>query len=570
MSRRLTAEEFAEKSRAVHGTKYDYSSVDYRDSHTKVDIVCPTHGPFRQKPNAHLNGQGCPECADVKRGKTRKLDQGAFVAKAMKKHGGKYDYSRTVYIDSNTLVEIVCPVHGVFTQRPAAHLFGHGCRPCSLQERDDKRRKGSEGFVAKARAIYGDQFDYSQIGEVSNNKQKVTIICRLHGPFVQHFNSHLMPGGQGGCPECKKLTVAAALSLTHEEFIARAEQVHGGRYGYPLYGYAGTKVKLPLYCKVHGIFKQTPDGHLHGQGCPKCAGSNLENDLEDFISSLGIEYVRGDRKALEGRELDFLFPAHNLAIELNGNYWHSSAMLRWKGSSWVRNHQKEKTEMCAEKGIRLIHFYESDLRHRFEIVKSQVRVFLGINREKTAARKTKVVEVPWRIAKDFLRTYHLQGSGGPGKVYGLEFLGELVAVMQFNSATSHRGMKADDTVKELARYASKGQVQGGASKLLAAFRRRNPKVTTLVSYSDRRWATGGMYEQLGFQFVHHTPPDYMYTPTNMYGDLQHKSSFRRSVLARKYPDQFDPGLSERENCHRLGFYQIFNCGLTKWVRHFQS
>ena len=60
--RRLTKEEFIEKARQVHGDKYDYSKVEYKNNKTKICIVCPIHGEFWQRPNDHLNGRGCDKC----------------------------------------------------------------------------------------------------------------------------------------------------------------------------------------------------------------------------------------------------------------------------------------------------------------------------------------------------------------------------------------------------------------------------------------------------------------------------------------------------------------------------
>jgi hypothetical protein len=564
MSRRLTSEEFAERSRTVHGPVYDYSQVKYQTSHTKVYIICPVHGPFLQKPNAHLNGQGCPDCGNIKRGLGSKDDFESFVKKARERHGDKYDYSLVRYVDSQTFVDIVCPAHGVFSQRPAAHLFKHACPLCSRKARDDKRRLGVEGFIAKAREVHGDRFDYSQVTEVTNNKQKVVIICPAHGPFKQSFNSHLNHSCQGGCPGCKKDTISKALSLTHDEFIKRAIERHGDRYSYPAAGYVSSKIKVTIFCKVHGPFEQAPEAHMLGQGCPKCAKSNLENKFAEFLDTLGVEYVRGDKKVLDGKELDFLFPGKGLAIELNGNYWHSSAMLRWKGASWVRNHQKNKTVLCEEKGVRLLHYYEADLRHSLEIVHDQVRMVLGLGTRRTYARQTSLQQLEWAQARAFLNQYHLQGAGRPGTAYGLFSEEGLVAIMVFSTVTSNRVAQIVDNVVELTRFCSSGQVVGGASKLLSAFRAKHPEVDVIISYSDNRWATGAMYRALGFKFVHTTPPDYAYISTNVHGELLHKSHFRRSMLAKKYPDQFDPALSERENCHKLGFYQIYNCGLTKW------
>lgn len=60
----LSSEEFIKRAKNVHGDKYDYSKINYVDSHTKVCIICPIHGEFWQTPNKHLMGQECPECND--------------------------------------------------------------------------------------------------------------------------------------------------------------------------------------------------------------------------------------------------------------------------------------------------------------------------------------------------------------------------------------------------------------------------------------------------------------------------------------------------------------------------
>ena len=62
MPKKLTREEFIDKARAIHGDKYDYSKVVYKNSNTHVCIICPIHGEFMQKPILHLIGQGCPKC----------------------------------------------------------------------------------------------------------------------------------------------------------------------------------------------------------------------------------------------------------------------------------------------------------------------------------------------------------------------------------------------------------------------------------------------------------------------------------------------------------------------------
>ena len=124
--RRLTKEEFIEKARQVHGDKYDYSKVEYKNNKTKICIVCPIHGEFWQRPNDHLNGRGCDKC-----GGTATMTLQDFIEKSNIIHKNKYDYSKVEYTNYETKVYIVCPKHGEFWQNPHSHLNGCGCPKCN-------------------------------------------------------------------------------------------------------------------------------------------------------------------------------------------------------------------------------------------------------------------------------------------------------------------------------------------------------------------------------------------------------------------------------------------------------
>lgn len=119
-------EYFIKKSREIHGDKYDYSKVEYTNLETKVTIICPEHGEFEQAASSHLNGSGCPKCSKENRFLTTK----EFIEKSKKVHGNKYDYSKVNYVDTYTEVEIICPKHGPFFQKPINHLQKHGCMKC--------------------------------------------------------------------------------------------------------------------------------------------------------------------------------------------------------------------------------------------------------------------------------------------------------------------------------------------------------------------------------------------------------------------------------------------------------
>lgn len=126
-----TKETFLEMAKNIHGDKYDYSKVEYKDNKTKVCIICPKHGEFWQRPDNHLHGQGCKKCGDLIRFKNKKTYQEDWIKEAKKLHNNKYDYSKVEYINATTKVCIICPIHGEFWQKPYSHMQGQGCPICN-------------------------------------------------------------------------------------------------------------------------------------------------------------------------------------------------------------------------------------------------------------------------------------------------------------------------------------------------------------------------------------------------------------------------------------------------------
>lgn len=141
---KLSSKTFEEKSRMVHGNKYDYSKANYKNALTKVDLICPNHGVFSIRPNDHLNGCGCPKCGIESRSKKNALTTEEFINKAKEIHGDKYDYSKVEYINNHTKVCIICPKHGEFWQTPTKHLYYQGCPKCSESFLEEKVRSWLE------------------------------------------------------------------------------------------------------------------------------------------------------------------------------------------------------------------------------------------------------------------------------------------------------------------------------------------------------------------------------------------------------------------------------------------
>jgi hypothetical protein len=199
-SQRFTKEIFIEKAMKIHGDKYDYSKVEYKNYHTKVEIICRKHGAFIQAPALHLSGAaGCPMCAHEKTG-TRFSDTiDSFIKKSKEKFGDKFDYSNVVYKNSNNPVELICHKHGAISIKPNYHLQSpYGCPICGKENSNYKRRKTTEEFIAKANEVHGFKYDYSKTVYV-NPKRKVEIICPIHGSFLQDPSAHLMGNGCWKC-----------------------------------------------------------------------------------------------------------------------------------------------------------------------------------------------------------------------------------------------------------------------------------------------------------------------------------------------------------------------------------
>jgi len=196
--KRRTTEMFISDAIAVHGDSYDYNLTNYTNTQTDVNIICKIHGIFSQNPNSHLRGSGCKECGYIRNSKTFKYSQEEFISKCSKIHENKYDYTPTKYIDILTPIEIVCPVHGVFTQSPRDHIRGHGCKLCRDVLVAFKRAKTTDQFILDAKNVHGDKYEYKFVNYV-NSKIKVKIICKEHGEFPQSPYNHL---NGDGCPHC--------------------------------------------------------------------------------------------------------------------------------------------------------------------------------------------------------------------------------------------------------------------------------------------------------------------------------------------------------------------------------
>ena len=251
--------------------------------------------------------------------------------------------------------------------------------------------------------------------------------------------------------------------------------------------------------------------------------------------------VSGDRKILYPYELDILLPDYKLAIEYDGVYWHSDEHKD-------QNYHLNKTLECNNKGIQLFHIFETD---DIDIWKSMISNKLGLN-NKIGARKCTVKEITNSIAKSFCTQNHLQGACNAKINLGLFYNDELLEVMTFGKPRYNKHYEF-----ELLRLCTKKyySVIGGASKLWKCFcQKYSPK--SVISYANRRFSNGNIYETLGFDKVNETKPNYWYVKS---GELFSRLKFQKHKL-KNILENYDEKLSEYENMKNNKYQRIFDCG----------
>ena len=173
------------------------------------------------------------------------------------------------------------------------------------------RKLTTEEFIAKAKLIHGDKYDYSKSIYINSNTP-LTVICPEHGEFYPTPNNHI--SNKSGCPMCN-----GGVKIDREEFIKRAISVHGNKYNYDNVIYTNSSTPVLIICPEHGEFYQTPSVHLSGHGCPKCNSSKLETQVRLYLLSKNIPFIEQMKwewlTYKQPQSVDFYLPELNAAIE---------------------------------------------------------------------------------------------------------------------------------------------------------------------------------------------------------------------------------------------------------------
>lgn len=233
--------------------------------------------------------------------------------------------------------------------------------------------------------------------------------------------------------------------------------------------------------------------------------SNLEASFKVFLDSLDLKYETGVYNIIPNQELDIYFPGKNLAIELNGVFWHSAKCLD-------RMYHQKKSLACKEKGIRLIHIFEDEWVDSVKqpILKDLVRHILGLSSQKIYARNCEIQEIDSPTYNDFCICNHIQGTGNAIVKLGLYYKDKLVQIASFSKSRFDKNYEWE-WIRGCP--ASNNSVIGGTSKLFKYFVKKfNPN--SVVCYADFNKFNGQGYKECGFKEVGLTSPDKFYVENN--------------------------------------------------------
>lgn len=295
--------------------------------------------------------------------------------------------------------------------------------------------------------------------------------------------------------------------------------------------------------------------------CSKCYPNSLSTHqklITNFISKY-FQVESCNRSIIAPLELDIYILNKKIAIEIDGIYWHSEL------NGVQKDYHINKTNLCKEKDIQLIHIFDDEIVNKPKIVESILKHKLNIVSRKIYARKCVVRKIDYKTRNKFIEKYHIQGDSiGTCIDLGLFYKNRLVSVMTFSKLRKSLGHNNQIDEYELNRYCTINNftIIGAAGKLLSYFE-KNYKPKSIISYADRRWSNGNLYYKLGFQLDHISDPNYWYFKDNYI--REHRFKYRKSVLVKQGENT---NLTEWEIMQKRGYNRVWDCGNLVFRKNF--
>ncbi len=387
--KKLTNQEVIDKLTNLYGETCDCSKIQYVNTRSLLKLVCKVHGEFYQHANNALQGRGgCLKC------KARFPTQKSFIDELEKLHPGKFEYDKVVFATQKEKIILTCKKHGDFICTAKQALKNK--EPCAIckQEIKESSKKTKvkidyfeiqkQRFFNRSAKIHNNKYDYSK-SVYKGPREKIEIICPIHGSFFQSPRDHVI--GKG-CKKCASITTANKTKIGRDEFLRRARNTHGIQYEYG--EYKGMHNKMEMFCPTHGLFLCTPHNHIVGCGCPNCANSYGEKNIHIWLNDHGINHEQ-HKHILIGKHnyyVDFYLEYFGLkfVIEFNG-IQHYQPINFFGGEKRFKEQQKRDQmirDFCLENNIIILEV--SYQKTKDEIYKLLNKLFIMCKFKKRLAK----------------------------------------------------------------------------------------------------------------------------------------------------------------------------------------
>jgi very-short-patch-repair endonuclease len=282
-------------------------------------------------------------------GGTSLMNLDEFINKASKKHNNKYSYPIQEFKNGKSKINIVCPIHESFSQSIESHLTGAGCPKCA-----NNNKLTIEEVLKKFKELYDNKYSY-KINNFINKDSLMTIKCPHHGDFEMRIKYHLNKSG------CKKCSIEN-LAYSQEEFLVKCKNIHDNLYDYSETIYNGMNNVIKIKCYKHGIFFQNSRTHFRGSGCSKCKHLISKNEvlIEEILKKENILYetqkIFNNCVYKQPLKFDFYLPNKNLCIEFDGEQHFRPIIFFGGEEGFIKTKIRDdiKNNFCLENNIRLI------------------------------------------------------------------------------------------------------------------------------------------------------------------------------------------------------------------------
>ncbi len=481
----------------------------------------------------------------------------------------------------------------------------------------------TEEFIYRAVKIHGTNYDYSLV-DYDGDKNKVIIICKIHGPFTQIAGNHIYL--KHGCKECKFVKLGNRKRKPFAEFVKKANEIHNNSYDYSNFKYINNKIPGIIICSIHGEFEKTPVSHIQKKrGCPACTEgyypkkttsefTTEANSVHDNIyaysnskytgafnkveiickehgsfNQIAKDHTTGkgcptcainNKMGKENELIDFLkadcgiinIISHDRCLispkELDiiipeKNIAIEYCGLRWHSENFgnkSRSYHRNKTVSCLDRGIMLFTIFGDEWEYRNFQVKNYIKGKLGALSSGDAARKCDIRIIDNTIANSFVDAYHIQGVTN-SVLYSIGAFDKNNNLVGVIQLGNNIRKRNDDSIS-LKRMCFNDEYHAGLATRMFKYVKNNITIDTIITFSDNRWSTGEIYESMGFAFDGNVDPDFKYLAINS-KKLENKSKYRKSKLL-KY-NGVDARDSEWIIMQKMGRDRMWDCGKRRYI-----